>query len=374
MQKVILAGVALLTFGGAIALGEQKTKSLDTYVIISGGAMGHLSPCGCTKPMSGGLKRLGTIVRQYKSQGNAIWIDSGRVVEDGSRQSQLKFETYLETLGELKADAFYLSKSEYALGEDGLLSGKQLGSTTWVGNSKGSVKLQSELKLGGLRVSTKDPNAQIVLQESKSAGAVSKSGVSVFFSEGTASVSGRSASPGSHLRGYVLATFRGNKLRSVQAIPLAASISEDKLVDKIYRTYLSRVKSERLIDKVDRPDTEEFVGSEKCVSCHQKEADIHFKTRHATAFKTLEKDGHDADPDCVSCHVVGINSVFGFRYGNRKFAEVGCESCHGAGAEHVANPKSIKFRKKGQDACISCHTSTTSPGFDFLTFWSKIKH
>jgi hypothetical protein len=374
MRFVALSLFAGITVTGAIALDAQKSKRSETLVIISGGAMGHLSPCGCTKPMSGGIKRLGTIVRQYKTQGNAIWIDSGRIVEDGSRQSQLKFETYLETLGELKADVFYLSKRDRVLGEDGLVSGRQLGTTKWVGSSNLAPKVEPNLKFGALRVSAIDPNAEILLQENKSISQASKKGITVFPSEGAASVDGRMVSPGSHLRGYVLATFSEGKLRSVRAISLASSISEDKQVEKLYKNYLSRVKSERLVHKMDRFETDEYVGSEKCISCHQKESQIHSKSRHAHAFTTLEKDGHDADPDCISCHVVGVNSVFGFRYGEARLAEVGCESCHGAGGEHIKNPKSVKFLKKAADTCVSCHTSTTSPGFHFLTFWSKIKH
>lgn len=364
----------ILTFAGAIAFGPSDSAKKETFVIISGGAMGHLSPCGCTKPMSGGLSRLATVVRQYKSQGNAIWIDSGRVVETGSRQSQLKFETYLESLGELKADAFFLSRSDEVLGEEGLVSGSQLANTKWIGKTKKSPGVTTDLRFGNLRISTKDPQADIVLQDLKSASGHSNKGVTVFFSEGSASVSGRMVSPGSHLRGYVLAVFQNQKLKSIRAVPLIASIPEDKKVEKIYRNYLQRVRSEGLIHKMNRFESEEYVGSEKCVSCHQKESEIHFKSLHAKAFQTLEKDGHDADPDCVSCHVVGADSVLGFRFGDRKFSEVGCESCHGAGGDHVANPKAVKFSKFDEKTCTKCHTPTTSPGFNFLTFWARIKH
>jgi len=57
--------------------------------------------------MSGGLKRLATMVRQYQSRGKTLWIDAGDVTETPVRQSQIKFETYAEFLKQFGADAFF---------------------------------------------------------------------------------------------------------------------------------------------------------------------------------------------------------------------------------------------------------------------------
>ncbi|HSI73617.1 MAG TPA: multiheme c-type cytochrome, partial [Fimbriimonas sp.] len=96
---------------------------------------------------------------------------------------------------------------------------------------------------------------------------------------------------------------------------------------------------------------------------------------HAHALLTLEKEGHPRDPDCVSCHVVGLQFSTGFKSRQKtpQLANIGCESCHGAGAKHAAKP-SLKLRKLTEQACLPCHTTENSPHFDFKTYWKKIRH
>ncbi|NOZ71328.1 MAG: hypothetical protein GXP38_05345 [Chloroflexi bacterium] len=66
---------------------------------------------------------------------------------------------------------------------------------------------------------------------------------------------------------------------------------------------------------------------------------------------------------CGSCHVTGLNTQ---TWGFIEFG-IGCESCHGPGADHAADPENVEiFRKVDDQVCGSCHSRGKSPeGYDF---------
>ncbi|MBC8065424.1 MAG: cytochrome c family protein, partial [Chlorobia bacterium] len=113
-----------------------------------------------------------------------------------------------------------------------------------------------------------------------------------------------------------------------------------------------------------------------CGKCHTESEKVWKKSKHAVALKTLEREGHDRDPDCVECHVVGLASIYGFtsRKATPGLTDVGCESCHGPGAKHSLTPKEVPMGKVGQESCMPCHKSENSPHFDFAKYWAKIAH
>jgi nitrate/TMAO reductase-like tetraheme cytochrome c subunit len=331
--------------------------------------------------MSGGLKRLATVVRQYQSRGNTLWIDAGDVTETPVRQSQIKFETYAEFLKQFGADAFFYTKRDQSLGEGGILAGKNLASIPWIASIPTSDLLQVDTTIKGIKISSKPTDTATIrwvdgdLDEAK---ATSSAPLIIYAADGTPSVTGSYATPGSHLRGVIIARFKGQKLLQVSALPLVASISEDEKATKIYNSYLKRVRQENLVARKEKSSNQEFVGSKKCISCHESAGKIHQSSAHSHAFETLKRDLSDADPDCVNCHVVGIESSNGFPRNPDKLSEVGCESCHSSekisSSSHALDPKRNVLGKVSPKTCQSCHTSTTSPGFNFLTYWSKIKH
>jgi hypothetical protein len=169
------------------------------------------------------------------------------------------------------------------------------------------------------------------------------------------------------------------------------------------------------------PGKEAFAGSEKCAVCHQIQYRGWVKTFHSTVIQDAKKNPRAvladlSDPDlpfkredihftigghwdqryltkigddyyilprlwsvqskkwrpystygwqkrpysryCVGCHSVG------FEPATKEIAEhaVGCESCHGAGAEHAANPKKGNVvnprrlpEERAEEICASCH-------------------
>lgn len=163
------------------------------------------------------------------------------------------------------------------------------------------------------------------------------------------------------------------------------------------------------------PSGEKFAGSKACAECHTNAMDVYEHTPHAHAMETLQKRTNpprEFDPECVSCHVVGwetqkhfpFESGFASMQKTPELANVGCESCHGPSAQHVAVEKGdvqasdadkeklreqlrIKIvpnegNKPGQvfdkgkvvQTCTQCHDTDNSPDFDFQTYWPKVKH
>ncbi|HXV36613.1 MAG TPA: cytochrome c family protein [Myxococcota bacterium] len=136
-------------------------------------------------------------------------------------------------------------------------------------------------------------------------------------------------------------------------------------------------------------DTHEFVGHNKCKSCHAKAAigdqyGLWLESRHAKAMTSLatEKakqwasEAGVADPQtdarCVECHTTahGVPDAMLAKKFDRK-AGVQCEACHGAGKDYRKKKIMIDRDKaiaKGlvpqtEAVCVQCHNDK-SPAWD----------
>jgi 2',3'-cyclic-nucleotide 2'-phosphodiesterase (5'-nucleotidase family) len=118
-----------------------------------------------------------------------------------------------------------------------------------------------------------------------------------------------------------------------------------------------------------------FVGVETCAACHADQKAVWDKTGHAHAMATLERKNEQFDNECVRCHVVGFDKG-GFQslITTPQLANVQCESCHGPGSEHAANPVKGYGHMETPVGCTQCHTQVNSPDFNFETYWPKVKH
>jgi hypothetical protein len=124
-----------------------------------------------------------------------------------------------------------------------------------------------------------------------------------------------------------------------------------------------------------------YVGTEKCLACHQSAAAVWKDSTHARAFATLMDPKADADPKCIGCHTIGFGRFSGYRreFGAAKLANVGCESCHGPGSLHVRQCEgdrtvNFTFRPLGAGDCAKCHYGEFSRPFDWDQFWPAIQH
>lgn len=152
----------------------------------------------------------------------------------------------------------------------------------------------------------------------------------------------------------------------------------------------------------------EFVGTDQCGGCHEQAHEIWRETGHAHATATLVRPPEryevprHFDPECLSCHVTGWNSLGHLPY-KTGYVDLetsahlhgnGCENCHGPGSAHVAAEQSEKVVNEDQlnklraemrltlgnarESCMKCHDLDNSPDFaqeeSFDRYWEEIAH
>jgi len=409
--------LAWATVFAAIAAFAPAPRPVQRLVLV-GGTPGHLEPCGCTKPMSGGLARRLTVLKALGGESTFV-LDVGPVLAAPGRQSEMKLEALTEAMAACQPWALALGPEEAALGEGALLGPQRLGlggiTSLALGTESeavapivrgagfvvGALAPEPGLIATPLGIPPRDRKSQLealrsaarddvvvlavpVGREQARQIAVENPWIAViaYRSGGrpdtTAETVGATllVSPGDRGR-YVLSLDlpRGAK-PVVRTIELDEEVQDDRDAREVLGRYQHRVAEEGLLDMMPRSPGAKFAGSKTCLPCHAKAAKVWEKSAHAHALATLEREGVDRDPDCVGCHVVGLASKEGFR--DRKstpdLADVGCESCHGPGDDHAKQPLTAKMEKVGRASCLPCHTPDHSPKFDFESYWKKIAH
>jgi hypothetical protein len=120
-------------------------------------------------------------------------------------------------------------------------------------------------------------------------------------------------------------------------------------------------------------EEEEFVGSPTCSECHQEQYETFAKySKKAHTRKGVEKmfsDLNEAEKkECYVCHTTGYGRGGFVSYEKTpEFADVGCETCHGAGGEHVAyggDPELIT-RRPSVESCEKCHNAERVKDFNY---------
>lgn len=126
-------------------------------------------------------------------------------------------------------------------------------------------------------------------------------------------------------------------------------------------------------------------GQTVCGNCHAQPQAQWSGTKHADAWETLQASGH-AQEFCEACHSVSelgnaATEPSGYTAtGATRYQDVQCESCHGAGAEHVSNPEAAQptpaISVLAADGttyqnCAECHNGTHHP---FVEQWSLSGH
>jgi hypothetical protein len=168
-----------------------------------------------------------------------------------------------------------------------------------------------------------------------------------------------------------------------------------------------------------------YIGSARCQGCHAAETAKWNDTHHSHAFSALEKVAkrpslRQFDGECIVCHTVGFNYKTGYESQQKTphLMNVGCESCHGPGSGHAADPRNVQLLKlqepwkqqptdrlpdnafmkkmadlngsqrgqvqvppqtqllinKTSEMCMRCHNHENDPNFDLYTYWPKIAH
>lgn len=118
-----------------------------------------------------------------------------------------------------------------------------------------------------------------------------------------------------------------------------------------------------------------------CGNCHIGQQSGWEETAHADAWETLQASG-SARESCENCHTVSPNGNQATEGGwaatkDTRYHDVQCESCHGPGETHIANPDAFQPLAQlavGSDltaGCGECHTGTHH---GFVEEWEASPH
>jgi len=106
-----------------------------------------------------------------------------------------------------------------------------------------------------------------------------------------------------------------------------------------------------------------YVGVDKCKTCHPKSYETYLKRKFSKSMKVIKMRGKQNDPECLKCHTTGYGEPGGFvsTETTPHLENKQCESCHGPGSLHIANPSDAQIRAAmkahvhAPDACTKCH-------------------
>jgi hypothetical protein len=122
--------------------------------------------------------------------------------------------------------------------------------------------------------------------------------------------------------------------------------------------------------------TPSYAGSPPCAACHTAAYLWWRNAAHGRAYATLQRLNKEYNLDCVGCHVTGYGKPGGASVAHVEGLEgAGCESCHGAAAAHVDNPRDAPRpqRSPALGSCQSCHDGEHSPEFEERSYRAKLK-
>ena len=129
MTKVIFPFLILVLIGLLLRLGFSSQSMRLTKVesgpnltlLISGEELGYLEPCGCAEVQLGGFPRRDNLMQQLAVKGKTLVpVANGDLIDDASRQSELKAEIGFTALREMGYVAYNIGERDLLLGVDRL--------------------------------------------------------------------------------------------------------------------------------------------------------------------------------------------------------------------------------------------------------------
>ncbi len=125
-----------------------------------------------------------------------------------------------------------------------------------------------------------------------------------------------------------------------------------------------------------------YTGFSRCGECHASQTEFWKTTGHAQAYQTLMQQRQNFNLDCLPCHVTHAGNSTQEGAAEKKenlvglhptLRGVGCESCHGPGYAHAADPDHVRPQRKVEEkVCLACHAKDHSPGFDHKVKITKV--
>ena len=422
------AGIFCISALLAKPLTKPVSRTDELTLFLTGNELGALQPCGCTGGQLGGLDRRKAVFDSVPESKRMV-IDTGSFIETDSEQNLIKFDIIVQAYNLLGYDVVNLTEKDIEIGKGrGLLDGMGLFyniiSSVTVYDVNIPRKFTKEFALQEKKVvvtiATFDAELSPIDQIDElfaDGGSLQTinililnncdeqiiSSISEMASDADCIVCPSEtdepmmiSEPNERPLVFSVGQF-GKYVCKLQAVSASAcekpnlvfspvkvveDLPQEKSLVDLYKDYQQFVKEAKLLEKHPRftlPDGLKYEGSKSCSkSCHEYEYEKWSEKEHAHAYETLEKVGSQFDPECVICHVVGMDYESGFISEEKSgddFRDVGCENCHGPGSEHNRTLGRTKTTLPWSD-CTDCHTPEHSPDFlehELINF-EKITH
>lgn len=379
----------------------------DLVIFLTGNSLGSLRPCGCSGGQLGGLEKRPAVFDGVPTSGR-LTIDTGVLAANDGEQDLIKFRILFEALELLNYDMVCLANQDQAIAEQLGLSANPQRSFAVLkdGDSASGVFTKRFPSLGvTVNAASFDPrlgpaqNAAKLLDGANGSSTIdililrdcdrdsladiiaSCRGIDCVICPPDADEPHLLSAPGvkplvvtigrfgrhiGRIRAAVPANG-GEPSLQFEAIPVTEDLPDDPALVQLYRQYQRLVSDANLLENYPRvplPDDLAFTGSEDCRRCHEYEYDEWSAKAHADALNVLKKVGSDRDPECVICHVVGMEYEGGYLAEAKTphLKDVGCEACHGPGSEH-AQTNGVELTRPPQRTCLDCHTPEKSTGY-----------
>ncbi len=175
----------------------------------------------------------------------------------------------------------------------------------------------------------------------------------------------------------------GERAFSFRFVPVESNIPDEAQAARVVRAYDEDVGRINVAEAKRRNATcppapqvsERYAGSASCAECHDEEVAFWRKTKHASSLAALVGVGKQHHLDCIGCHVTAWKQPSGpCRIDQlQAFDHVGCEACHGPGAQHVESPEASNIGAgTAEETCRKCHDPDNSPHFKYATYRAQV--
>lgn len=390
-------------------------------VLFTGNTASYLEPCGCVEGMLGGISRRPQAIADEE---NFLFLDSGNFIDISHKLDETRNLFYSRSFEKLGYSAVGVSSKEATRSTSFLksLAGNELFvSTNLRSATDQSFPFLKEKKVNDYTVislvSSQDEvhSDYVVIDPLKAVeDYLGTRNLILFSGLKTKDLEAVVKKLKSRLR-LVIANHSRGEMETLHSVPIIYpgekgkmvkkydfstkkytslavldSYEENKelkaIVDQFYEAVekdpelqkgFDRFFEEEPMEKLVLEGKNKFVGSEACKNCHKKEYDQFKTTAHSHAFDILLQKKRDFVPACVKCHSIGFGYESGYQISTRQkhLQQVGCESCHGAGYNHVRNPSAENIALKvSKSRCMQCHDTENSPYFQYAAFKPLVDH
>lgn len=438
-RLLILWVFASILFPVGVFAGTASPDSASRNILIvySGNTLGELKPCGCAREEDqGGIERRMSYLKEVRTRAkNTLLVDTGDNFKEPTRQGKLKGQTLMAAMAKMQYDAVTLGDHDFVYGnkfiqeQNGIpwvLSNIQIDGAPIPGvriksfgnglkaaviavadpdllygirHSKGRVKTPEEAVTSLLQDLKTGENPDIVvllthMEREKALPLLDLEGVDVVVNghikTDTDTPDMAPVQKGGKI--FVQPGPRGQKMGELEVAidssgkksftqrmtPLGSKVPYDADMVTLYEKYNEEVEEmffASLAKQRNNNEEKVFATEKTCKTCHPEIHKTWEDSRHGHAYSTLRKVNKAFDPECLVCHVTGLNLPGGFisEIDTPELENVQCEVCHGPALSHSQAP-SRGFGRDARQACRNCHVKNHSPNFNFEKYWEKIKH